>query len=258
MSDYVFDQGWAREKQRLDSLGALCDEHTFRHLAARGIAPGWRCLEVGAGSGTVARWLAEKVGASGHVVATDLDARFLEPLAADGIEVRCEDLVEHAPEPAAYDLVHARTVLQHIPARERVLASLVRAVRPGGWLVIEDAITPQASAYPSLPVWSKVLDAMAAGLARAGADPRYGIALPAALAGAQLVELGYEAYAPMMASATPSMDFVRLSIEHVADKLVAAGMLTTGDVEAVLTAARTPGYTMTAVIMVAAWGRRPH
>ena len=145
MSNYVFDQAWALEKQRLDALGALCDEGTFRHLAARGLGAGWRCLEVGAGSGTVARWMAQQVGASGHVVATDLDARYLEPLAADGIEVRCEDIAARPPEVGAYDLVHARAVLQHIPARDAVLASLARAVKPGGWLVLEDAITPHAS-----------------------------------------------------------------------------------------------------------------
>jgi SAM-dependent methyltransferase len=257
MSNYVFDQAWEREKQRLDALGALCDEGTFRHLADRGIGTSWRCLEVGAGSGTVARWMAQRVGPTGRVVATDLDARFLEPLAAHGIEVRCEDIAQHPPEVGAYDLVHARTVLQHIPARDAVLTSLVRAVRPGGWLVLEDAVTPQASCFPRLPVWSKVLAAMAVGLQRSGADAEYGIALPAALAGAGLIERGQEARAPMMASATPSMDFVRLSIEHIADKLVAAGALTAAELEAALTAFQTPGYTMTAVIIVAAWGRVP-
>jgi SAM-dependent methyltransferase len=257
MSDYVFDQAWEREKQRLDALGALCDEGTFRHLADRGLGAGWRCLEVGAGSGTVARWMAQQVGSGGRVVATDLDARFLEPLAAHGIEVRCEDIAQKPPEVGAYDLVHARAVLQHIPARAAVLTSLARAVRPGGWLVLEDAITPHASCFPKLPVWTKVLDAMAVGLTRSGADAEYGMALPAALAAAGLVERGQGARAPMMASATPSMDFVRLSVEHIADKLVAAGALTAAELQEAYSAFQTPGYTMTAVIIVAAWGRVP-
>lgn len=257
MSDYVFDQAWTREKQRLDALGGLCDEGTIRHLRARGIRPGWRCLELGAGSGTIARWMAREVGPTGHVVATDLDARFLEPLAADGIEVRCEDIVAHPPSVGVYDLVHARAVLQHIPAREQVFASLVRAVRPGGWLVLEDAITPHASCHPPLPVWPVLMGAMAAGLARAGADPAYGMALPSAFARAELADLGCDARAPIMASATPSMDFVRLSIEHIADKLVGAGVVTQRELDDALHAFQTPGYTMTAVIIVTAWGRVP-
>ncbi len=257
MSHYVFDQAWEREKQRLDALGSLCDPGTFRHLRDRGLGAGWRCLEVGAGSGTVARWMAQQVGPTGHVVATDLDARYLEPLAQQGIEVRCEDIAQKPPETGAYDLVHARAVLQHIPARDAVLASLARAVRPGGWLVLEDAITPHAACFPPLPVWTKVLDAMAVGLRRSGADAAYGIALPAGLAAAGLAERGHDARAPMMASATPSMDFVRLSVEHIADKLVAAGALTAAELETAMTAFRTPGFTMTAVIIVAAWGRAP-
>jgi ubiquinone/menaquinone biosynthesis C-methylase UbiE len=44
------------------------------------VQPGWRCLEVGAGRGSMAVWLAEQVGPTGHVVATDVDTRYLERL----------------------------------------------------------------------------------------------------------------------------------------------------------------------------------
>jgi 2-polyprenyl-3-methyl-5-hydroxy-6-metoxy-1,4-benzoquinol methylase len=37
-----------------------------------------------------------------------------------------------------YDLIHARLVLSHLPQRRDVLARLVQALRPGGWLVVED------------------------------------------------------------------------------------------------------------------------
>ena len=43
-----------------------------------GLGPGWRCLEVGAGSGSVARWLAAKVGPEGSVLATDIDTRWVD------------------------------------------------------------------------------------------------------------------------------------------------------------------------------------
>ena len=44
------------------------------------VQPGWRCLEVGAGRGSMAVWLAQRVGPSGHVVATDVDVGYLEQL----------------------------------------------------------------------------------------------------------------------------------------------------------------------------------
>ena len=65
------------ELARLKLLEALCDPWTFRCLDGIGVRQGWRCLEVGAGAGSVVRWLSERVGSAGRVVAVDLDPRFL-------------------------------------------------------------------------------------------------------------------------------------------------------------------------------------
>ena len=101
--------------------------------------PGWRCLDVGAGGGSLTQWLCERVGPRGSVVAVDADTRFLDKLGAANLEVRRADVV-HEPLPErAFDLVHTRFLLQHLPERERVLEKLARAVKPGGLLVVFDS-----------------------------------------------------------------------------------------------------------------------
>ena len=70
------------ELARLKLLEAVCDPWTFRHLDGIGVRQGWRRLEVGAGAGSVVRWLSEPVGSAGRVVAGDLDPRFLGDLRA--------------------------------------------------------------------------------------------------------------------------------------------------------------------------------
>src|SRR5438045_4173301 len=77
---YIYSQQWEQERARLAGLSAQFDTTTIRHLAATGVTDGWRCLEVGAGAGSVARWLAAAVGPTGRVLATDLDIRFLGDL----------------------------------------------------------------------------------------------------------------------------------------------------------------------------------
>ena len=44
------------------------------------MGPGWRCAELGAGAGSMARWMADRVGESGSVTAIDRDTSLLKEL----------------------------------------------------------------------------------------------------------------------------------------------------------------------------------
>jgi tRNA A58 N-methylase Trm61 len=80
MSTYPFDQAWDKERSRLGGLEQKLDAGTIHHLETLGVGPGWRCWEVGAGGGSIAAWLSQRVGDHGHVLATDLETSFLERL----------------------------------------------------------------------------------------------------------------------------------------------------------------------------------
>ena len=75
---YVMDNAWQEERQRLAALEARYDSGTIRHLEAIGVGKGRRCWEVGAGGGSIADWLCQRVGAKGRVLATDVGTRFVE------------------------------------------------------------------------------------------------------------------------------------------------------------------------------------
>jgi hypothetical protein len=59
---YLLDNSSPETEGRFGGLEACFDEATFRHLTSVGIDRGWRCWELGAGSGSVAGWMAEQVG----------------------------------------------------------------------------------------------------------------------------------------------------------------------------------------------------
>lgn len=254
MSRYIYDQAWTDEKRRLDALGSLYDEGTRRHLTALGVGPGWRCLEVGAGSGTIACWLADRVGKGGHVVATDIDTRFVEPLQVDGLEVRKHDIVNDPLEAGSYDLIHARALLEHLPQRDDALRNLVRALRPGGVLMAEDVIFPPPVSNPEIASLPRILNAFVIGFRSAGADPNYGIKLPNALETAGLTDVRFEARVPLAHSGTPSIDFHTLSLEQLGRNFIAANLLTSEEVQQALAELRKPGRIVLAPLMVAAWG----
>src|SRR5262249_26286675 len=125
------------ERQRLRALSDLYDPDTIRHLEDLGVGEGWRCLEVGAGEGSITRWLSARVG-SGSVVATDLDTRFLDFPASSNVDVRRHDVTVDPCPGEPFDLIHSRFVLCHLAGRQRVLERLTTWLKPGGWLLVED------------------------------------------------------------------------------------------------------------------------
>ena len=137
-SVYALNNAGREASSRFTALAAMYDPGTIRHLEDRGVSSGWHCLEVGGGGGSIAAWLAARVGPAGRVLVTDIDPRFLESLQGAHVEVRRHDIVSDALPEAAFDLVHSRLVLLHLPEREKALARMVSTLKPGGWLVDEE------------------------------------------------------------------------------------------------------------------------
>src|SRR2546423_359702 len=133
--DYVYDQGYADERRRIAGMEDLWDPGSKALFVELGISKGWKCLEVGAGGGSLVEWMA---GQGASVLAVDIDTRFVEPLASDSIEVRRIDVRTDELPQAEFDLVHSRLVLEHLTDRRQILDRLVATLRPGGWIVIED------------------------------------------------------------------------------------------------------------------------
>ena len=77
---YAFPHAGADERRRLELFAERLDPLMLRRIKALDLAPGARCLEVGGGRGSIARWLCEYVGPAGRVTATDLETAFLSEL----------------------------------------------------------------------------------------------------------------------------------------------------------------------------------
>src|SRR3981081_3628253 len=107
----VYDNSWHEEHDRLALLEAWLDPWTTSQLDALGITTGWSCLEAGAGGGSIAEWLCTRVGVEGHVLATDIDTRFVGALRHPSLEVQPHDISADELPTGRFDLVHARLLL---------------------------------------------------------------------------------------------------------------------------------------------------
>lgn len=256
---YVFDTAGDQERDRLNAHSRIWDDFTCRTLADTGVGAGWRCLEIGAGTGTVASWLVDQVGPHGQVVATDIETRWLEPLAGANLVVRHHNVADDHVDEQGYDLVHARLVLEHLPQRDAVTAKLVAALRPGGWLVVEDYdVRPMAHTMPARPAWAAVNAAIIDVLRSAGADPLYGAELGGLLERAGLVDVAVEGFLRQLPLPELAPAF-RPILDSLRRPLVASGAVDDHEVADALAAfdgktSPAVGYTPA---LIAATGRRP-
>lgn len=226
-ADYVFDNSDSIASQRLQTLAEIFDPITRSCLERTGIAPGWSCWEVGAGYGTIAQWLHERVAPEGKVLATDLDPRFLARLAQHDLRVMRHDIVDGPMPKESFDLIHARLLLCHLPAREQVLDRMIGALKPGGWLVIEDfdglSLQPDSTLNPV----EKLLRSSAAVrelLLSAGADIRFGRRVAGLLSARGMSDINAEGRA-LLSDAALFRKFQRLTFEQVQDELLARGLV---------------------------------
>jgi len=264
MTTYAFDQAWQRERERLTALESLYDAESRRLLGDLGVVVGGRCLEIGCGAGGIALWLADRVGETGHVLATDLDTRFLEGHGRSNLEVRVHDIATDPLDEAAFDLIHARAVVEHVADREQVVKRLAAALRPGGWLLLEEVDFGGSTAgmlgdYVSAPQPQRAaMERIYLGVANVfraiGADPSYGRRLLGALSDAGLRGVAAQLHAPVVSGGNEQ--WTRRSIEQLAERIVATGEATADDVAWFLSASVKSDFSYLPPLMVSAWGQR--
>lgn len=258
-SPYLMANVDAQAEGRFSALSSLFDATTFRHLEAVGIRSGWRCWEVGAGGMSVPAWMAERVGRGGHVVASDIDTSWLTQ-AVPGVEVRVHDVAADEAPSGGFDLIHARLVLTHVPERAEALRRMFDALRPGGWLVLEDfdtslitdaclnaASTDERRANHIRHGFLKLLAAR-------GVDLEFGRQLPALLRAAGLTDVSADAYFPMTQPGVRLLE--QANTVQVAAHLLAAGHATEHEIADHLRALAAGSIDVVTPPLVSAWGRK--
>ena len=249
----------ANAAARFRALSQLFDSSTERHLLARGLVPGWHCLEVGAGGGSIARWLSQRAGPTGRVVATDIDTRFLHGPRPRNLEVWCHDIRQDPLPEGAFDLIHTRMTLIHIAELDRVLEGLTRALKPGGWLVAEEFDALSLCADPEVSpgeVWLKTHFAMQRLNQDQGVNARYGRLLLARFRTLALEESEAEGRVVMVQSGTTAAALLKASYELRRTAMIDAGYLSDNEFDSDLERLAEPGFMMPSPILWTAWGKK--
>ena len=257
MSAYVFDHAWEAERARLSVLEVGLDPGTIRHLENLGVGAGWRCWEIGGGGGSIAAWLCERVGDGGQVLATDLETTFLEKLPFANIVVRRHDIVTDDLPEGQFDLVHARWVLHWLPAREQALARITAALRPHGWLLVEEPdFVTLLHGCASETVRKVVTAGIRATEAMCGSQSEYGRHLLADVCAQGLADVEAVGRVVMMRGGSPLCAHLRLSMAKVRVSLIGSGAATAEEIAEAFARLDDPAFATMSAITMAVWGRR--
>jgi ubiquinone/menaquinone biosynthesis C-methylase UbiE len=243
-SNYIFtDAAGAHELKRLQLLESVFDPKTREWLSVAGPLSGLRCLEVGAGAGSIASWLSAQVGPRGNVTAVDSNVRFL-PALGRNVHVIQGDFGA-CPLPAEpFDRVHARYVLIHNANSEALLARMLSALKPGGLILLEEPDFSAGRVFVAPLAFHQAFEnvkrAAAATFAERGMDYAFGLSLPALAerAGARVVSLEYDCAVQPGASALAEM--MRLSALSLQDKYLNTGCVSAQDIAHYAELASTP------------------
>lgn len=261
MNAYQFDHEWKQERERLANMEAVFDPMTTQCLETINVEQGWNCLEVGAGGGSIVEWLAQRVGSTGKVVGTDLQTKFLEAIEAPNVEIRQHNILNDDLESDTFDLVCARKVLEHLPDAMATLQKMAAAVRPGGWLLVEDgdmaSFRKVSTRDPDL--FERVYTAFLETMKSVGFNPYLGVDL-----GNMLRVVGFDEVALRgwtgewtAAEGNPTGAVYRLTFEKMRDRLTEAGVISSEEADQFLIDIQSPDFHAITGIHFAAWGRKP-
>ncbi|MFF4899736.1 class I SAM-dependent methyltransferase [Streptomyces sp. NPDC001068] len=251
----VFRPDQPGEGARIDVGTLVYDDITMARLRALGVGPGWRCLDVGAGTGTVSRRLLDEAGVE-SVLALDRDVRFLTE--RPGLDVLEADITAAADAvPGRFRLVHARFVLMHLAEHDRLITELAGLVEPGGVLVLSDAVDLTSDRTPDTP-YTIAMRAMWQGLrATIGTDVSWVPSLPQLLRGAGLVSVAAEIHVPPLLPGSPVSRFWADTWERSRAAMLATGLVDDAAVDAAVRYLDSDECAALSAGMLTAWGHRP-
>lgn len=256
MTGYAFDNDSVQAPDHHGALAELLDPGTRQRISELVSLPGRRCLEVAAGGGSIAVWLASRAAA---VVATDIRPRHIP--SDPRLIVREHDITSGTPL-GRFDLVHARLLLNHLPRRELALRHMVDALAPGGVLLTEDfrpttggELVAHAPDPRTAALLARYQTVHTDTLARHGNDKSWSRRAQAAFHAAGLSDVRVYAYATEWRGGGPGCRMLRAGIGQLRDDYRALGM-TDEDLAAVADALMDPSVALNGYLTIQTSGFR--
>ena len=259
--DYPIERR-AGEVERLRVQSEAVAPHTEAMLERIGVGPGWRCLDLACGPGGITDALSPRVGASGSVLGLDFDAEFValaRERAQANVTFVTGDAYDTGLAAASFDLVHVRFLACTAGGPERLIAEMLRLVRPGGVVAVQESDGATLNCYPPHPAWAALRRAWI-GSFPAGDEP-VAQQLYRLLRRVGLRDVQYRPCLVGVRSGDAWQDYLPATVELLRGRVLERGLIAADEFDATLAACRRHladrETVFTAPTLVQVWGRGP-
>ena len=257
----------AGEIERLERQSDALAADAAVMLDRIGVAPGWRCIDLGCGPGGITGLLSARVGPSGRVTGLDADAVFLdrarERARARGlinVDYVQGDVYGTGLAAASFDLVHVRAVASTAGEPERLLAEAIRIARPGGIVAFQEPDIEGLVCHPPHPAWRRLRQALDDVFGAVGANVRLAQDLYRMLRRAGLEDVQYRPFLVGFRAGDPMVFYLPETVASVRAALIERHLIDAHELDAALAACRAhladPDTVSTFPIMAQVWGRK--
>jgi ubiquinone/menaquinone biosynthesis C-methylase UbiE len=233
------------------------------------IRRGSRVVDIGCGPLGILDLLAERVGTEGEVLGVELESRFVEMANGlmaerklDAVRVIQGDATATGLPSNLFDLAHGRLVLIVVPDPERVVAEMVRLVRPGGVVAVEESDLYSWICEPPHPAWTRLFAAFEALYSEDGRDPWIGRRAPGILRAAGLDNVNCSVHARVNRPGDFHQEQFLIFVKHFWQRIVERGLLQEGELHTTYEDLRRhladPGTIVVSPLLFQVWGHKAH
>ncbi|MET8278921.1 class I SAM-dependent methyltransferase [Micromonospora sp. NPDC005174] len=219
------------------------------------LGPGARCLDIGAGAGSMTKWLAARVP-QGSVLAVDVNTDGLDDVRVPGVTVRQGDIETEQFAPGSFDFILARGVFSVLKSPDELLSRAVRWLAPGGWVLVEDFYFMPAE-DAATPLGHRVIEAYLRAFRAQGADMRFARRLPARLAAEGLAGVDFHLRPLGPGQGQYENELMRRRLELQGQPLVDNGWVSAQDLADFVATIEAPASRDVTTLLFSVWGQRP-
>jgi SAM-dependent methyltransferase len=256
------------ELERLRLQARVLEPEAEAMLDRIGVQAGWSCIDLGCGAMGILGPLSKRAGPHGRVVGADQDAKQLAA-ARDyvrsgnltNVEIIERDAYDTGIERESFDFVHVRFVFAPVGRDQALLQEILRLVKPGGTVAIQEPDSRAWNCFPPNTEWTKLKNLIVEAFKRGGGDVDAGQRTFGMLRCAGLEDVQVRAAALALYDRHP---YMRLPVQFAGSlrqRILDSDIVNAPELDALIAecerVAGDPDTFITNFNLVQAWGRKP-